>query len=540
MINNPARNIHTDYVPSDIFKPQDANALAQSVSYDYVITKERIDAYRAELGYDQSQWIDVGSLLWYDQGADPDYPAGRPSISIFFNCYTSIEDRFQFGSWLSALAEHGVTAIHIYSLSSYRSDGGSGSLALYYHTSGSENYVLFDGGNLYRSHAVYVGSFACAEGSAIWHSPAPFVYEYCLYGELPHGSSADEVVEVRQEPWMSNAANGGGGHAIAVMLSSDHCGCSSSAPWFYVGASNGHAISINPNLPNGGPISGNGTWDKPFIMANTIKVEGRALASAEHCRSAPGLNVTGLAKLDIFTAGGVVTLHKGIWYTASGGSKAYAEAEYAAGLPYPYFYINGDSLQEGQQLEISINIVQFPPHSFIVKSDPYAYVADKWVSGSTYNVGDVVSYQSGTAATKLYEALVTGPTSQPGTSQTDWEEITLISLEGPHDQAIPGKTKQWTSPSYFNLYIVDNSGDLLPLYSWGYADPSMSGPVVNAEEGSAYQPLHPSFDEAKSLLAGSAPAGFGILASSQITLCKVGGRILVLGSMYSGYYYSTV
>lgn len=535
MLNNPIRGIHTDYAPNDIFTPRDANALTGAVPYDYVITKELLDGYREENGLTQSDWVDVGALLW---GADtPDYPIGRESVSIFFNFYTSVDDRFLFGQKLSLLgSEGGVWVVHIYSLSSYRSDGGCGTLDLYYHTSGSSNYVLFDSSSLFRGRAVYVGSFACTAGTAIWHSPAPFVYEQCLAGEIPHGSYANEVVAVRQEPWMSNAALKGGSHAIAVMLGPNYCGADSYAPSIFVGASNGHAILINSALPGGGPIAQNGDWDYPFTKANTLKVEGKALAGADYCQASPGLDVAGLSRLDIFTAGGIVTMPEGRWYTANGGTKTYADLGSADGEVYPHFYINGDSMQEGQQLEISISIVLFPPHKYVLKEDPFTYCAAAWVSGGSYQLGDVVSLKLG-PNTFLYEALKNGPTSQPDADPSEWQLLDL-NIAGPHAQAIPGKTKVGLELTYYSLHVVAANGDELPLYSWGYADASLNGPVINSDSGDLgpFAPLHPSFDENRSLHAGSAPAGLGTLASSQVTLCKVNGKILALGSMYSGFY----
>lgn len=541
MINNPIRNIHTDYAPDDIFKPAAANALAASVEYDYVITKERIDAYRTKHSYTQANWMDVGALLWEDdEESVPVYPTGRFAIHILINCHTTVEDRFLFQGQLGALNVYGVTEVHIHSLSSYRSQGGSSVLALYHHTTGTENYVLFDDSSMYRNNALCVGSFACTTDTAIWHSGAPFVYERCLYGEIPHGTGS-EVVDVRQEPWLSNGGSGGsgGGHAIAVMLAPGYCGAPDTPANVWVGATNGHAINISPAV-NGGPIGSNGQWPVSFTQANTLKVEGKALMSADHCQSSSaGLNVSGISHLDIFAAAGVVTLPKGTWYTATGGTKTYHyDIEFAFGQFYPHFYIKGSTLQEGQQLEISINIVQLPPHSFGLKADPNQYVAFAWQSGVTYHIGDLVSYAT-SGATNLYEALVESP-SEPGSVPGQWE-LVILPLSASHAQAIPGRTKQWDNETYYSLYVVDDSGTQLPLYSWGYANSSLNGLQVNSNntDPASFSAIHPSFIDTKSSMAGASPAGFGILASSQLTLCKVDGKILVLGSAYSGYYYNT-
>lgn len=535
MINNPTRDIHTDYAPNDVFRPAAANALTASVEYDYVITKERIDAFRAKHSYTQADWMDVGALLWEDyEGLGPAYPTGRSAIHILINCHTTAEDRFAFHLWLNMLSSSGVTEVHVHSLSSYRSQGGSSALALYHHTLGTENCVLFDDAGMYRGKALYVGSFACTSGTAIWQSGAPFVYERCLSGEVPHGSLY-EAVDVRQEPWMSNRGGTGGGHAIAVMLAPQYCGAPSSAVDVYAGATNGHALHIDTAI-DGGPVQFNGAWANEFVKANTVKVEGQALADADPCQSSlGGLDVSGLSRLDIFTAAGIITLPKGTWYTATNGNKTYHDGlEYAFGNTSPSFYIKGSTLQEGQQLEITISIVQFPPHSFVLKADPCRYMAPAWTSGAVYHVGDVVSYSTG-GVTSLYEALVEAP-SEPGSAPNQWE-ILDVPLEGPHMQAIPGRTKVWSAETYYSLYVVDDGGTQLPLYSWGYADASRNGPIINGNGGATtFSPMHPSFIDTKSSMAGASPAGFSILAASQTTLCKVDGKVLVLGSAYSGYF----
>lgn len=203
MITNPLWNIHTDYVPYDIFKPQDANALAQSVPYDYVITKEMVDTYRTEHSLTYDDWIDVGALLWGDGASVPLSLIGRPAINIYINYNTTVNDRFAFHGGLSALIGVSITQVHIYSLSSYRAGGASPTVVLHHHTSGSENYVLFDGGTLHRGAALYVGSFAC-NWAATWpESGQPFIYEQCVSGDLP--TTPGGTANVQQRAWMSNS-----------------------------------------------------------------------------------------------------------------------------------------------------------------------------------------------------------------------------------------------------------------------------------------------------------------------------------------------
>lgn len=209
MINNPPRNIHTDYVANDVFKPKDANALAMSIPFDFVITKERVDEYREKHEYTQANSLDVGALIWEDYETTPDYTCGgRTAIYILINYHTTIEDRFDFGGWLSML---GSIAVHVYSLSSFRTCGTM--LNIFYHTHGTENYVLFDEsmGNFYRGSSLHVGSFMLwdnGSGYPQWHASAPFVYEQCIEGPVPTGGSGEPGVVVKQENWLSNGVGG--------------------------------------------------------------------------------------------------------------------------------------------------------------------------------------------------------------------------------------------------------------------------------------------------------------------------------------------
>ena len=61
MQNNPNQEIHTDYRANDIFKPINANRLAESIHYDFVITQEMWDKYIEN--YPDEREIDVGVLV---------------------------------------------------------------------------------------------------------------------------------------------------------------------------------------------------------------------------------------------------------------------------------------------------------------------------------------------------------------------------------------------------------------------------------------------------------------------------------------------
>ena len=205
MINNPPRNIHTDYATDDVLKSSDVNAVVTAVAFDFVITKERVDEYRTAHSLTQASWLDVGELLWEGDNA-PDYTCGgRSDVHILINFHTTVADRFNFGGRLTNLV--GIK-VHVHSMSSYRANGTT--LEIYYHTHGSENYVLFDedGGSLYRGASLHVGSFTLQynDGYPEWHATAPFVYEHSVDGIIPTGGSGgtEPGVVIRQEAWLSN------------------------------------------------------------------------------------------------------------------------------------------------------------------------------------------------------------------------------------------------------------------------------------------------------------------------------------------------
>ncbi len=61
MKNNPNQEIHTDYRANDIFKPINANRLAESIHYDFVVTQEMLDKYMEQNPGDTT--IGIGVLL---------------------------------------------------------------------------------------------------------------------------------------------------------------------------------------------------------------------------------------------------------------------------------------------------------------------------------------------------------------------------------------------------------------------------------------------------------------------------------------------
>lgn len=70
MKNNPNQEIHTDYRANDIFKPINANRLAESIHYDFVITQEMFDKYMEQ--HPTYTVVGVGKLIASNSdGTDP-------------------------------------------------------------------------------------------------------------------------------------------------------------------------------------------------------------------------------------------------------------------------------------------------------------------------------------------------------------------------------------------------------------------------------------------------------------------------------------
>lgn len=96
MQNNPNQEIHTDYRANDIFKPVNANQLANSIHYDFVITQEMLDNYRDKHSSDTT--LDIGDIIASRvDGTDGPWetPVNAP-VSIYIAAKTSLDDDFTF------------------------------------------------------------------------------------------------------------------------------------------------------------------------------------------------------------------------------------------------------------------------------------------------------------------------------------------------------------------------------------------------------------------------------------------------------------
>lgn len=508
MINNPVRNIHTDYVANDVFKPKDANALAMSIPFDFVITKERVDEYREKHEYTQEDWMDVGGLLWEDCDVTPDYTCGgRTAVHILINFHTTIEDRFDFGSRLTQLS---VAEVHIHSLSSYRAKGAY--LNIFHHTHGTENFVLLDDSNLYHSRPLHVGSFMLwdnGSGYPQWHSGSPFVYEQCIEGPVPTGGSGETGVVVKQENWLSNGVgNGGSGsggsgsHAVAVLLDFRHILIGGSTPSEYnplyfvltycpdsgpdkytlitrtgvgydVYAKTRREGTLVPRSPFPNAIYNLGGClvlrdvygsllyndDKKIVFADSVMgcLLGTNYGEGSDSISDSIVLKAGVTQVDVYTTLG---------YYLEG----FPEATFPRGVTRVLTIDDIlNSVADGQVVELNIHLVALPPAVQNVNADvTVAYMFGEWTSSVRYSYGDLV-YQPTDG--NVYEWIggnignINNP--PPGEKWVLWHHYKDSSAGSADTYHTMYSATPANSAVSLNLEFRANHSQL-PIYAWGY------------------------------------------------------------------------
>lgn len=102
MQNNPNNEIHTDYTPGGIFKSVNANQLARSVHYDFVITQEKLDAVIAAQGLTSGP-VDMGGVIMANMDGTNNSWQGtviKPPFSIYINAKLPSQFYFVWGSRL--------------------------------------------------------------------------------------------------------------------------------------------------------------------------------------------------------------------------------------------------------------------------------------------------------------------------------------------------------------------------------------------------------------------------------------------------------
>ena len=571
MINNPVRNIHTDYVANDVFKPKDANALAASVQYDYVITKERVDEYREAHELTQSDWLDVGDLLWENEDS-PDYTCGgRAGAHILINFHTTIEDRFNFGGWLQGLQ---TNEVHIHSLSSYRATGTT--LNIFFHTHGTENYALLDeaGGALYRAKPLHVGSFMLwdnGSGYPQWHASAPFVYEQCIEGPVPTGGSGETGVVVKQENWLSNGIGNGGGsgggtHAVAVLLGYRLIGPdggettpNSRLPIQKVLHRKVHIAGLDDwkvvsrsEIPPGDTPVGTQAYESALVFRNT---QGSSYLLPNPIFNNPYLEFRnssggwgaagggsyGIVLNDSFlnckasssqgTTTSYVSVQKGTTKLDVFTTVGFRIQNQQAKFPAYSYSLNLDDLAnigEGTVFELNIHIVGLPVARVNVNGLLLQHLFGDWDSTRSYRNGEMCVTNNG-ATPPTYRAWEwTGDNGIGGIDPTSTSsDNKWVEWEGSSSS-----NWQWSSPEMFPaipgdssggdlcLYFRDGStGSPLSIYAWGYGDTGtlvQGGKPINSPTDNY---IYPTFEQP-----------FTARASSPSTFSSASSTVPIIGS----------
>lgn len=205
MRNNPEANIRTDFAIDSVVKPNNMNALAASIQYDYVVTPKMIQDAIDEGATE----IDVDALLGGDKISGR---TGEYHILINSNIdpeYTLLFDGSGTGE------SSGTLDIHVYALGNYTASvsGTDSNVTFYFHTFGEKGAVTLSG----IGANTYVGSFYM-EDPVEAASGSTFVYEMAL-GALPTADAPDSITLLKKA-WLSNTIGGSdsGSRAIVTLL----------------------------------------------------------------------------------------------------------------------------------------------------------------------------------------------------------------------------------------------------------------------------------------------------------------------------------
>ena len=209
MQNNPAQNIHTDYAPDDVYKPQDANALVQSVPYDYIITDEMLEKY-----YDGDNPVTTPVAVSTLFGGHTD--DRKRKLSVMIAAHTTYANKFDFQTLADFFVSDSDASqeLHVYSRAPWEACRAISYASLYVHSTGDATCVSLNCANDMStgSMPMFVGSFR-TDGSAsplVWSRSATFSYEKLVAGNpVIAGSNPNSVVE--QYAWLSNAIGGDSG-----------------------------------------------------------------------------------------------------------------------------------------------------------------------------------------------------------------------------------------------------------------------------------------------------------------------------------------
>ena len=214
MQNNPAQNIHTDYAPDDVYKPQDANALVQSVPYDYIITDEMLEKY-----YDGDNPVTTPVAVSTLFGGHTD--DRKRKLSVMIAAHTTYANKFDFQTLADFFVSDSDASqeLHVYSRAPWEACRAISYASLYVHSTGDATCVSLNCANDMStgSMPMFVGSFR-TDGSAsplVWSRSATFSYEKLVAGNpVIAGSNPNSVVE--QYAWLSNSMSSDTGDIVSL------------------------------------------------------------------------------------------------------------------------------------------------------------------------------------------------------------------------------------------------------------------------------------------------------------------------------------
>lgn len=235
MQNNPNQEIHTDYRANDIFKPINANRLAESIHYDFVITQEMWDKYIEN--YPDEREIDVGVLLCCNsdgtKGQSSQLAKAPVSVYIaakiplthtlnftgaFANVVVDCSDFKSNGAWSATLTRD---MIDIYSAHPYAVTAIAGGFNFW---SNPVAYVQLNGNNLWDG-ICKIGSYKLTQATNLLkpdsfqlviegHNEGTYSFTYNFNDDTPYEYAGEARPSVVYANWMT-----GGGISTQYSIS---------------------------------------------------------------------------------------------------------------------------------------------------------------------------------------------------------------------------------------------------------------------------------------------------------------------------------
>lgn len=231
MKNNPNQEIHTDYRANDIFKPINANRLAESIHYDFVITQEMLDKYMEKNPGETT--IAIGALINSNSDGtrnDNYVILAKAPVSVFIAAKTSDTITYDFTNTfvttangildISDFMENGQYtvlktdgAVDVYSEYPYKANITGG---VNYHTTPKAPLTV---GNVQNNGVIRIGAYKTTGSSAInvfRNGAIKIITQEQLsgYGFADDLSSDTQHPDVFVADWMGGGCSGDLGYSI--------------------------------------------------------------------------------------------------------------------------------------------------------------------------------------------------------------------------------------------------------------------------------------------------------------------------------------